>query len=189
MLQLDRGRAMRHLTDALEELGYRWAYRVVDARAFGLPQRRLRVVLLASRTEDPREVLFADDVAPDLPELDDAELYDCGFYWTEGVRGLGWVVDAVPTLKGGSAVGIVSPPAVRRRAGYDEGLGIVTPARSSERSAWPQAGGSFFGESAGGGDDGVADSERVVPLCDLQKALDILTGRAYVSTCCDEGGF
>ena len=61
MLQLDRGRAMRHLTAALEDMDYRWAYRVVDARAFGLPQRRLRVLLLASRTEDPRQVLFADD--------------------------------------------------------------------------------------------------------------------------------
>lgn len=127
MLQLDRGRAMRHLTEALEELGYRWAYRVVDARAFGLPQRRLRVVLLASRTEDPRTVLYADDATPDLPGLEAAELRDCGFYWTEGVRGLGWAVDAVPTLKGGSTIGIASPPAVRRRAGYDEGLGVVTP--------------------------------------------------------------
>jgi DNA (cytosine-5)-methyltransferase 1 len=127
MLQLDRGRAMRHLTEALEELGYRWAYRVVDARAFGLPQRRLRVVLLASRTEDPRGVLYADDAAPYLPELEDSELHDCGFYWTEGIRGLGWAVDAVPTLKGGSTLGIASPPAVRRRAGYAEGLGIITP--------------------------------------------------------------
>src|SRR3984885_6948616 len=55
MLQLDRGRAMRHLTAALEDMDYRWAYRVVNARAFGLPQRRLRVLLLASRTEDPRQ--------------------------------------------------------------------------------------------------------------------------------------
>ena len=40
MLQLGKGAAMRHITDALEDLGYTWAYRVVDARAFGLPQRR-----------------------------------------------------------------------------------------------------------------------------------------------------
>lgn len=127
MLQLDRGRAMRHLTERLEDLGYKWAYRVVDARAFGLPQRRLRVLLLASRTEDPRTVLFADDATPSLPGLEDAALHDCGFYWTEGVRGLGWAVDAVPTLKGGSTVGIASPPAVRRRAGHETGMGIVTP--------------------------------------------------------------
>lgn len=134
MLQLDRGRAMHHLTEALEEMGYRWAYRVVDARAFGLPQRRLRVVLLASRTEDPRAVLYADDAVPELPPLKDSDLHDCGFYWTEGVRGLGWAVDAVPTLKGGSTVGIASPPAVRRRAGCEPGWGIVTPGlRDAER--------------------------------------------------------
>jgi DNA (cytosine-5)-methyltransferase 1 len=36
----------------------------------------------------------------------------CGFYWTEGLKGLGWAVDAVPTLKGGSTIGIPSAPAV-----------------------------------------------------------------------------
>ncbi len=40
MLQLDRGAAMRFLTRSLERLGFNWAYRVVDTRAFGLPQRR-----------------------------------------------------------------------------------------------------------------------------------------------------
>jgi DNA (cytosine-5)-methyltransferase 1 len=35
-----------------------------------------------------------------------------GFYWTEGLGGLGWAVDAVPTLKNGSTIGIPSPPAV-----------------------------------------------------------------------------
>jgi DNA (cytosine-5)-methyltransferase 1 len=114
MLQLERGHAMRHLTDALGEMGYCWAYRVVDARAFGLPQRRQRVLLLASRTEDPRAVLFADNGTP--RDGGDPERYACGFYWTEGIRGLGWAVNAVPTLKGGSTVGIASPPAVRMAA-------------------------------------------------------------------------
>ncbi len=120
MLQLGRGAAMRHITAALEELGYTWAYRVVDARAFGLPQRRQRVLMLASRTEDPRGVLFGDDAGPRI--VGDADHDPCGFYWTEGVRGLGWAVNAVPTLKGGSALGIASPPAVRLPSGE-----IVTP--------------------------------------------------------------
>ncbi|SFL56436.1 Modification methylase BanI [Nocardia asteroides] len=120
MLQLGRGAAMRHITGALEELGYTWAYRVVDGRAFGLPQRRQRVLMLASRTEDPREVLFGDDAGP--REYGDPDRDPCGFYWTEGVRGLGWAVNAVPTLKGGSGLGIASPPAVRLPAGE-----IVTP--------------------------------------------------------------
>jgi DNA (cytosine-5)-methyltransferase 1 len=128
MLQLERGEAMRYLTTSLEELGFRWAYRVVDARAFGLPQRRQRVVMLASRTDDPREVLFHGDAGePETPE-DWSELA-CGFYWTEGIRGLGWAVDAVPTLKGGSTIGIPSPPAIRFPDGY-----IGTPhIRDAER--------------------------------------------------------
>lgn len=110
MLHLDAGRAMHRLTSTLSELGFRWAYRVVDTRAFGLPQRRQRVLLLASRTEDPVPVLLGQQA--DSNEQTDAERRACGFYWTEGLKGLGWAVDAVPTLKGGSTVGIPSPPAI-----------------------------------------------------------------------------
>lgn len=110
MLQLERGRAMRYLVDELEALGFMWAYRIVDARAFGVPQRRQRVLLLASRTEDPRPVLFGCEAGERLPSFSPDRL--CGFYWTEGLRGLGWAVDAVPTLKGGSTIGIPSPPAI-----------------------------------------------------------------------------
>ena len=110
MLQLDRGEAMRFLTRSLVELGYSWAYRIVDSRAFGLPQRRQRVVLVASRTSDPRRVLFSDDA--NTNDKAEAEATSFGFYWTEGTRGLGWGVDVVPTLKGGSSIGIPSPPAI-----------------------------------------------------------------------------
>lgn len=110
MLHLDRGRAMAHLTDSLSDLGFAWAYRVVDTRAFGLPQRRQRVIMLASRTEDPRPVLLNED-APSNERTDPAGRA-CGFYWTEGLKGLGWAVDAVPTLKGGSSIGIPSAPAI-----------------------------------------------------------------------------
>jgi DNA (cytosine-5)-methyltransferase 1 len=127
MLQLDRGDAMRFLARKLGELGYRWAYRVIDARAFGLPQRRQRVILLASQTADPREILFHGDRGE--PETPDYRGRACGFYWTEGIRGLGWAVDAVPTLKGGSTIGIPSPPAIWMPDGQ-----IVTPdLRDAER--------------------------------------------------------
>lgn len=110
MLALDRGRAMRYLVDELEQLGYRWAYRVVDSRFTGTPQRRRRVLLVASRTEDPRAVLFADDAVPRGEDQLRSDAF--GFYWTEGRGGLGWARDAVPTLKGGSTIGIPSPPAI-----------------------------------------------------------------------------
>jgi DNA (cytosine-5)-methyltransferase 1 len=124
MLALDRGQAMRYLVAELEALGFRWAYRTVDSRATGVPQRRRRVLLVASRTEDPRQVLFADDagVRPDENFRDDAY----GFYWTEGRGGLGWAQDAVPTLKGGSTIGIPSPPAIWIRDAAP-GRKILTP--------------------------------------------------------------
>jgi DNA (cytosine-5)-methyltransferase 1 len=129
MLQLGRGEAMNVITTALETLGYHWAYRVVDARAFGLPQRRRRVYLVASNVGDPRTVLFSDEAGPlDEPTLNGHQVA-CGFYWTEGVRGLGWAVDAVPTLKGGSTIGIPSSPAIWLPTGE-----VVTPdIRDAER--------------------------------------------------------
>lgn len=122
MLRLNGGEAMRRVTDSLEGLGFRWAYRVIDARAFGLPQRRERVILLASRKHFPEDVLFGHSETPTAPacESDDRPR---GFYWTEGNRGLGWAVDSIPTLKAGSTVGIPSPPAIWLPA-HDA---IVTP--------------------------------------------------------------
>ena len=59
LLRLDGGRGIAYVTRNLERLGYRWAYRIVDTRAFGLPHRRERVFLLASRVGDPASCLLA----------------------------------------------------------------------------------------------------------------------------------
>ena len=111
MLQLDSGRAMRWLADQFEGLGYSWAYRVLDSMGFGLPQRRRRVYLVASRSLDPRAVLFADERPSEKP-LKPALKTPLGFYWTEGRSGVGLTVDGIPPLKVGSGVGIPSAPAV-----------------------------------------------------------------------------
>ena len=121
LLSLKRGAGMRFLTRELEEAGYAWAYRVIDSRAFGLAQRRRRVFLLASRVEDPSEFLFSDAGAAREPMWEAG--IPCGFYWTEGNRGVGWAIDATPPLKGTSGVGIASPPAVWRPKQRD----FVTP--------------------------------------------------------------
>lgn len=113
MLALERGGAMAWLTQELERRGLDWAYRVVDAQAFGLPQRRRRVLLVASREIDPRGALLNEDTGrPPVGPVDGSAW--CGFYWTEGNTGLGWAVDGVPPLKGGSGLGIPSAPAVWR---------------------------------------------------------------------------
>jgi DNA (cytosine-5)-methyltransferase 1 len=111
MLQLDGGKSMRAIVDEFERRGYRWAYRVVDSFGFGLPQRRERVFLVASLDVDPAGTLLADEKALERPKSAMGELAH-GFYWTEGLGGLGWAVDSVPTLKNGSTIGIPSPPAI-----------------------------------------------------------------------------
>jgi DNA (cytosine-5)-methyltransferase 1 len=115
MLRLNKGNAIHHIIKAFEDLGYRWAYRVVDIRSFGLPQRRQRVVFLASLDENPCDVLFADNEGVPVEEakpsqVDNDSIY--GFYWTEGSRGVGWACESTPPIKGGSSIGIASPPAV-----------------------------------------------------------------------------
>jgi len=136
MLKLDQGRAMEVLAAAFETLGYKWGYRVVNSLAFGVPQRRERVLFFASLVGDPRDVLFADEVPEPLSTPDPVGRVACGFYWTEGLRGLGWATDAVPTLKGGSTIGIPSPPAIMLTDGR-----VVTPdIRDAERMQGLQAG-------------------------------------------------
>lgn len=115
MLHLGRGHAMEVLTKNVEALGYSWCYRTIEARSFGLPQRRPRVVFLASLNHDPRDVILAQNkpvlVLDGKPSvIDMSSVY--GFYWTEGSRGVGWACESVPPIKGGSAIGIPSPPAV-----------------------------------------------------------------------------
>jgi DNA (cytosine-5)-methyltransferase 1 len=129
MLRLGRGNAIREITSSLEKAGYDWAYRMIDSRAFGLPQRRKRVYLLASADHDPAAVLFREDVPSEEPDgaavgawRDSA----FGFYSTEGNRGVGWAIDAVPTLKGSTTVSIPSPPAIWV-LGNEPGRRIVRP--------------------------------------------------------------
>ncbi len=116
MRHLARGHAMEVVLSRLSSLGYSWAYREIDALAFGLPQRRRRLFIVAclEGEADPRAVLLEGDHEPDEARRgagwEDGRA--CGFYWTEGNTGLGWADDAIPTLKGGSSLGIPSPPAI-----------------------------------------------------------------------------
>jgi DNA (cytosine-5)-methyltransferase 1 len=128
MLHLEQGRALRTLVEAFEERGYRWAYRVVNSLAF-LPQRRERVIFVATTSDvSPEDILFSDEVVVTTTQTSLSDVAH-GFYWTEGVRGVGWAPDAVPTLKNGSTVGIPSPPAILLPTGH-----VVTPdIRDAER--------------------------------------------------------
>ena len=126
MLHLNRGTAMKFILRELQALQFRWAYRIVDTRSFGLPQRRRRVIIVASRRSDPRNVLLSDNAACGFQDKLGTAY---GFYWTEGNTGLGWAIDGIPPLKRGSNFGIASPPAI-----WQPNQGVITPEiRDAER--------------------------------------------------------
>jgi len=140
MLQLDRGSAMRWLVEQFENRGFQWAYRVLDTIGFGLPQRRRRVYMVASRSVDPRRILFADRGQP-TPEIAPTLDRPLGFYWTEGRSGIGLTVDGIPPLKVGSTIGIPSAPAVR----FPDGAVLMPSIEACERlqgfnPGWTDAG-------------------------------------------------
>lgn len=112
-LDLHKGESVRYVTAQLEQLGYRWAYRILDTRSFGLPQRRRRLFVLASLNHSPETILFDGIDGQGLPIPEEPKMV--GFYWTEGNRGLGWSPEAIPPLKGGSGLSIPSPPAIWNR--------------------------------------------------------------------------
>ena len=188
LLRLGRGSSMRWLLGAIEDHGYRWAYRVVDSRGFGLPQRRLRVIVLASNGDvDPAGVLFSDQVPAEVDDsigrLEAGHTY--GFYWTEGRRGVGWAKDSVPPIKGGSGLGIPSPPAVfdpsketagtptirdaERLQGFQPGWTDVTLGGSEVREGrrWRMVGNAVSVPLAGWLGDALAEEHTWTPPPDL----------------------
>ncbi len=65
LLSSHRGRDMAVLVGRMAELGYGVAYRILDARHFGVPQRRRRVFILGLRSEadDPTGRIAAERAA------------------------------------------------------------------------------------------------------------------------------
>lgn len=50
-----------YITRELDQLGYRWAYRIVDLASFGIPHSRARVFIVASIHGDPRDILLSQN--------------------------------------------------------------------------------------------------------------------------------
>lgn len=145
LLTLHGGAPIRHVTEWLDDHGWNWAYRTVDSQHFGVRQRRRRVFIVASRTEDPRGVLFADE-AGGVAARRQHSAY--GFYWTEGNRGVGWGEGVTPSLKGGSKLGIASPPGVWL-PDAEEGRAICRPSIAAGerlqgfRAGWTEGSGTL----------------------------------------------
>jgi len=89
------------------------AWRVLNARDFGLPQHRTRVLLVASKNRQHALSLFRDLDPLDIGATDPRKkALAAGFYWTAGIHSINYSEGYTPTVKIGSSLKIPSPPAV-----------------------------------------------------------------------------
>ena len=89
------------------------SWRVVNARDFGLPQHRTRLLLIASKRDADTLTLFRP--TPLLPSAvtdEKKRSRAAGFYWTAGTHSINYSPGYCPTVKIGTSVNIPSPPAV-----------------------------------------------------------------------------
>ena len=100
LLTINRGQDFQLVLDALLANEYKFiSWRVLNARAFGLPQERRRLFVVAS-TE--RECAAALHSALPQPTTSRSSLLASGFYWTGGKRSICFSSGYVPALKIGA---------------------------------------------------------------------------------------
>ena len=120
---------------SLMDAGFRWvAWRTLDAREFGLPQSRRRVIIVASRERDialalHRKIRAADRLKTrSAPKRPPQKTY--GFYWTGGLgRSLCIAEGVVPALKVGSSTSKGTSPVAVFADGTVRKLGAVAGLR------------------------------------------------------------
>ena len=127
MRTLHGGAGLRFAVAELTRLGFNWAYRVVSARAFGLRQRRVRVVVVGRRGGGAPDWLVATDAPAPTAETTATAPF-AAFSWCEGFRGSNFGLGEVPTLRanaGTRGLSIPSQPAVIPLPVRDAGRAVV----------------------------------------------------------------
>jgi DNA (cytosine-5)-methyltransferase 1 len=100
LLTINQGRDFQLILDAILAEGYQFiAWRVLNARAFGLPQERRRLFVVASTERERAAALHC--ALPALPSSRSSRVAS-GFYWTGGKRSICFSSGYVPALKIGA---------------------------------------------------------------------------------------
>lgn len=101
LISINAGADFDRVLSSLADAGYKYvAWRVLNARAFGLPQERRRLFIVASRHPERAWALHAR-LPQNVTESSSSDAY--GFYWTGGKRSICFGRGYVPTLKVGAA--------------------------------------------------------------------------------------
>ncbi|MBK37038.1 MAG: hypothetical protein CME26_16105 [Gemmatimonadetes bacterium] len=115
LLRLRNGLEFQASLEAFHEAGFPFvAWRMLNAREFGLPQNRSRILLVASKHKEITWTLLNRELPGISKDAVDPALKEkaAGFYWTAGTHSINYSRGYVPTIKIGSSAEIPSPPAV-----------------------------------------------------------------------------
>jgi DNA (cytosine-5)-methyltransferase 1 len=109
LLQLERGMVFKEVIHEFLRKGFHnIAWRILNARNFGLPHHRNRIFFIASKHSNISQTIFRE-----IPKYDSSPTLNvAGFYWTAGTQSICYSKGYVPTIKVGSSLSIPSPPAV-----------------------------------------------------------------------------
>jgi DNA (cytosine-5)-methyltransferase 1 len=114
LLRLRSGDEFRVVLDALSGAGFSYiAWRSLNAREFGLPQNRERIIIVASKIRNIAASLHRP-IGATPPGSRQQRGRAAGFYWTGGLRSICYSDGFVPALKVGASPpkGGTSPVAV-----------------------------------------------------------------------------
>lgn len=110
LIRMGGGSMFRQVLSEFRKSGFPVvAWRVLNARQFGLPQQRKRVLMVATKDIDHVWALFRDTSFIRRPRKGKA-VEAAGFYTTAGSRSICYSRGYVPTLKVGSSLSIPGPP-------------------------------------------------------------------------------
>lgn len=130
LLSMDEGRAFGAILGRLADIGYGFAYRILDAQYFGLAQRRARVFVVGYLGDwrPPAAVLFeSQSLRRDHPPRREAgegvaPILEIGARTSgDGYRdgdGIGAIGDPMFTLQAGKQHGIANPLGAKRDGGW-----------------------------------------------------------------------
>jgi DNA (cytosine-5)-methyltransferase 1 len=114
LLRMADGDEFQETIKGMHDHGFPYvSWRVLNARQFGLPQHRTRVLIIASKREDVALSIFRHLPQLSPEQIDPKKKSDAaGFYWTAGIHSINYSEGYTPTVKIGSSLKIASPPAV-----------------------------------------------------------------------------
>lgn len=131
LLRMNGGKEFEYSLGEIHASGFPYiAWRMLNARSFGLPQHRMRLLIVASKSLEIATSLFRPlPVLSEQSTRSGVEKLAAGFYWTGGTHSINYSEGYVPTIKIGSSLGIASPPAVMfdgvvRQLSPDEALAL-----------------------------------------------------------------